>query len=763
MKNKLVFFLFGFLLTGCSVTRTLDEGQVLYKKTTIEVDAQEKDKSIEKDLKDIPEPKPNQRIFGVLPLRLWFYNLAGDSVPDKGFRHWVQTKLGRPPVIYKDYFVSTTETELRTALQNKGYFNPTINSEKKTKGRKIEVTYNVDVSKPYRINKITYPEPKDSLTSYILLQKQESLIDSGSQFNLDVLIAERERISKRLKNEGFYYFAANHMLFELDTTKKKDKLVDVELVIKDDAPDRIRNVYYLNNIYLYHNYNVFSNQKIKRDTTLFNGIYHLYDDTPLTIRKDILNMSVALKSNQRYSNEDYSITINKLTGLGIYKFVNIEYTQSEDDDSSKLNSHIYLTQSKKQYLRLKFEAVTKSNDYSGPGINLGFNDRNTFKGAEQFMINLDGRFETQLSKKDRASNSYEVGINTELSIPRFITPFFDANKYLAQKYTPQTRIRAGYSYLDRGKLFTINRFNLSYGYKWNETKDRSHEINVVSIDFLEAGRISDQLSDNYIIKRNFREQFIFSLNYNYTISELQIQKGLNSFFSTSAEFAGNTISLLDELINSGAAPDKNSKVFGTVYSQYAKFSADYRLYYNFHAYNKLAGRVFMGLGIPYGNSRFLPYNKQFYSGGISSIRAFPSRSVGPGTYMLPDSLQGRYRLEQTGDIKLEINLEYRFSIYKFFKGAVFADAGNVWLLRADAETPGGEFKSSTFLNQLAVGTGAGIRLDASFFVLRLDLAFPLRIPSMPKNDRWVYDDIDFTSKAWRRDNLVFNLAIGYPF
>ncbi len=761
MRNRLAFFILGILLAGCSVTRTLDDGQLLYKKTTINVDAPKNEKSISKEISDIPEPKPNIWLLNTVPLRLWFYNLAGDSVPEKGFRHWMQNKLGRPPVIYKDYYVSTTKKELATALQNIGYFTSQISSEEKIDNKKIELTYNIKVSEPYQINNISYPEPTDSLSYYISQQKYQSLIDSGAQFNLDVLLTERNRIADHLKNKGFYYFSADYLLFELDTSK--NKLVDVKLTIKEDAAKRIRDIYYLDDIYVYHNYNLFNNQKTERDTSYLNGIYHLTDKSKMDVKNDVLNNSITLIPNNRYRTEDYSISINKLLGLGTYKFVNIEFTTSENSDSSKLDSHIYLTQSPKRYMRAKVEATTKSNDYSGPGLNLSYNDRNLFQGAEHFMINLEGRFESQIAQNNRATNSYEVGVNTELNIPRFITPFFDANNYLAQRYTPQTSIKAGYSYLDRGELFTINKFNLSYGYKWNETKNRSHEVNLVSVDFLEAGHISDLLSDNYIIKRNFKEQFIFSLNYTYTFNELQSEKGFNNFFSSTVELAGNSVSLLDELINKGSAPDKNSKVFGTVYSQYAKFSIDYRTYINSGSYNKLAGRVFMGIGIPYGNSRYLPYNKQFYSGGISSIRAFPSRSLGPGTYVQPDSLQSSYSLEQAGDIKLEMNLEYRFSIYKFFKGAVFTDAGNIWLLNKDEEIQGGEFNKSAFLNQLAVGTGAGFRLDASFFVLRMDIAFPLRIPYLPENERWVIDKVNFSSKSWRNNNLVFNLAIGYPF
>jgi outer membrane protein assembly factor BamA len=234
-------------------------------------------------------------------------------------------------------------------------------------------------------------------------------------------------------------------------------------------------------------------------------------------------------------------------------------------------------------------------------------------------------------------------------------------------------------------------------------------------------------------------------------------KAIQTYFQSGIEFAGNTLSLL-----SSDAPEGERNTFlGIAYAQYARTTADLRFYTNTGNYNQLVFRILAAVGIPYGNSNILPYRKQFYIGGSTSVRAFRYRSVGPGTY-LPDSIDNNLFFDQTGDIKLESNLEYRFNIYKLLKGALFLDAGNIWLVNEDPSKPGGKFVFSDILSEMAVGTGFGIRLDASFFVLRLDLGMPLRKPFLPDNDRWVTDEINLKSPSWRRDNLVLNIAIGYP-
>jgi len=333
-------------------------------------------------------------------------------------------------------------------------------------------------------------------------------------------------------------------------------------------------------------------------------------------------------------------------------------------------------------------------------------------------------------------------------------------------YTPNTQISFSYNYLKRVDYFSLQTFQLIYGFKWKENITKEHELNPLNASYTSLGNQTDAfkalLDSNSFLKKSYEEQFIAGGNYSFTYNEQVIQgKKIQFYFQGNAETAGNVFSLIKRISGQKPSSDNPRNIFGSIYSQYAKFSIDTRGFYNFSEKTKFAMRFFAGFGKPYGNSSLLPYTKQFFSGGPNSIRAFQINSVGPGTYLQENN--NRSFLQLGGDIKLELNSEYRFNIYKFLKGALFVDAGNVWLQKSNPANIGSPFVFSNFMKELAVGSGFGLRFDVSFFILRFDLAFPLRKPWLEENNRWVIDQVDFTSSSWRKENLVLNIAIGYPF
>jgi outer membrane protein insertion porin family len=765
VKNNIIYIvLFALSISGCTLTRTLEEGQYLYKKTRVEIVTEdvENSSSLENDLEEYTVPTTNRKFLKLFPVKLWFYNLAGDSVPDKGLRHRIRDKLGEPPVIYKEYYISSSKQELQKTLQNRGFFQPKIEVEKEFNNKKIKVTYRVKTGKPYTINEIQYPKPVDSLTIHMQTYKKKSLIKPKQPYNLDLLKEERQRIAGGLKNEGFFFFMPDHLIFHLDSNARQ-KAIHISLRVKKNIPAQARKIFRIGNIFVHHNYTMSKKQKLS-DTITYNGKYYInYDDT-FQIDKALLNRSITLHQGEKYSADEYQNTIGKLTSLGVFKFVNIQFEQTATGDTSVLKTNIYLTPTVPKSVRFELQAITKSNDYAGPGINVNYRDRNIFNGAEFFLFNIETNFETQIHGNNQGINSYEIGGEVRLDIPKLITPFFDANKYISKRFTPKTQLRAGYSHLNRKDMFTISDLNLSYGYRWNETKFKSHDINLVSVDLFQASKKKNIITRYHLLNNRLEEQFIFSTGYSYTINNLLKKGRWKSFFRPSLEFAGLLFSLYDRTFNTGEDKSvQHTRLFGHDYSRYIRLHTDYRLYYNVDVNNKLASRIIFGLGIPYGRSHVIPYKKQFYVGGSNSLRAFPSRSVGPGSYIMPDSLQESIIPEQTGDIKIEMNMEYRFGIIQYLRGALFVDAGNIWLINKDAQTPGGAFRLSSFLKEFAIGTGAGLRFDASFFVLRLDMAFPLRKPYRQSGDRWVMQQIDFFNPNWRKDNLILNIAIGYPF
>ncbi|MBE3138878.1 MAG: BamA/TamA family outer membrane protein [Actinobacteria bacterium] len=309
-------------------------------------------------------------------------------------------------------------------------------------------------------------------------------------------------------------------------------------------------------------------------------------------------------------------------------------------------------------------------------------------------------------------------------------------------------------------------FQFIYGFKWKEDIRKEHELNPISVSYTsianKSAEFTELLASNPFLKKSYEEQFIAGGNYSYTYNEQVVpEKKMQYFFHFTTEVAGNAFSLVKSIAGGKISSDNPSSVVGSIYSQYAKLSIDGRGYYNFTNKNKLAMRIFVGVAKPYWNSSTLPYTKQFFSGGTNSIRAFHINSIGPGTYQQNADNNGFLQLG--GDVKLEMNAEYRFNIFRFFKGALFADAGNVWLLKSNPANTGSPFSFSGFYNELAVGAGIGLRVDISFVILRFDLATPLRQPWLEENHRWVIDQINFGNSSWRRENLILNIAIGYPF
>jgi hypothetical protein len=377
---------------------------------------------------------------------------------------------------------------------------------------------------------------------------------------------------------------------------------------------------------------------------------------------------------------------------------------------------------------------------------------------------MAGSYEAQLTGKNKNLYAYTLNPQIELYFPRFLVPFKIMRT--SSMYIPKTRISLSYNYLKRVSYFDMRTFQFIYGFKWKEDIKKEHELNPISVSYTSLSNKStafnDLLEANPFLKKSYQEQFIAGGSYSYTYNEQVIaEKKMQYFFHLATEVSGNSFSLFKMATGAKISSENPSTIIGSVYSQYAKISVDGRGYYNFIDKNKLALRIFAGVGKPYGNSSTLPYIKQFFSGGPNSLRAFHINSVGPGSYH--QNADNKGFLQLGGDIKLEGNAEYRFNIFRFFKGAIFADAGNIWLLKSNPANTVRPFNFSTVYDEIAVGAGIGLRIDISFFILRFDLAAPLRKPWLDEGHRWVANQISFGDPAWRSENLILNVAIGYPF
>ena len=750
-------------MAACSGTKHLPKGEKLY--TGGEIKLETTDKINKRFIKTIAgsavRPAPNKSYLGMRP-KLWMYMAAGEN-PKTKFKKWLK-KTGEAPVLISSVKPGVTTAIIDAKLFNIGIFKSYSESKIVEKKHTAKVIYTSHIHKPYIVKELNYAISDDSLSHTILTEKKKSFIKPGEDYNLDILKNERIRIDALLKNNGYFYFNPDYLLFKADTSAVNHS-ISFKLTLKDSIPKNALTVYRINKVSIDQDYSL--NEEVTdrtKDTIRYLNNVFIGKESEMNIRPRVILRSVYLKKNEIYSRQNHNITLNRLMSMGNFKFVQVKFSDSDTIASGFLDVTILMTTMPNYTFRAGTDLVSKSNNFTGPQMNLSLLNRNTFKGAELLNLNMAGSFEAQLSGNNKNLYSYSWNPQVELTFPRFIVPF--KIKRTNSIYIPKTSLSLSYNYLKRVDYFDMRTFQFIYGFKWKENIKKEHELNPINVSYTSLGNQSaaftELLASNPFLKKSYEEQFIAGGNYSFTYNEQVVPvKKMQYFLLATAETAGNVFSLAKLIGGEKPSSENPSKVVGSIYSQYAKLSIDARGYFNFNDKNKMAMRLFAGVAKPFGNSSILPYTKQFFSGGPNSLRAFQINSVGPGTnYQNSDN---RGFLQLGGDIKLEMNGEYRFNIYRFFKGALFVDAGNVWLQKSNPANTGSPFLFSTFMNEIAVGTGVGLRIDVSFFILRFDLAMPLRKPWLEENHRWVTNQINFANSSWRSENLILNIAIGYPF
>ncbi|WP_220628138.1 translocation and assembly module lipoprotein TamL [Confluentibacter sediminis] len=759
--NNYITLLFSVtILIGCSGTRNIPEGDLLYIGHSIEVEKGKESAKIRRkitsELNDLIRPIPNKSIFGMRP-SIFFYNLVGEVKKDKGFKHWVKYTLGKEPVLMSDVDLEYNKKVIQNYVENNGFFNAESKADSTRTGKKAKANYRVNLHNQYKIKSVVFPKDSMLLSEEINKLQEKSVLKVGEAYNLDAIKNERARMDAKLKERGFYYFNEDYLLVQVDSTVANHE-VDLLVKIKNDIPEKAKNQYKINNIFVYPSFN------LKRDTMSTRVMDTVkYDDLNIIDNKTvfkpfIFDKTLLFNKGDLYNRTTHNLSLNRLITLGTFKFVKNEFKEN-DSLKNQLDAYYYLTPLPKKSIQLEALAKTNSANYSGTELNINWSNRNTFKGAELLKVSGFAGLEVQVSGQNNGFNVYRFGGEASLTWPRFISPFKMSS---GSAYVPNTKAALSYEYQLRTKLYSLKTFNGSFGYIWKENERKEHNLNVVNIAYTSSNNVSDlyqsKIAENPSLQKVIDKQFIIGTTYSYTYTNTMLKNRKNNiYFRGGVDLSGNSLGL----VMGAHDTDNPKKILGVPFSQYSKLELEFRHYYNFAEETTLASRIILGAGIPYGNSKDLPFIKQFFIGGTSSIRAFRARSIGPGTFNGNETTNS-FLPDQSGDLKLEFSTELRTKIYKIVKGAVFVDAGNIWLLNESDEKPGAKF-SGKFLDELAVGTGIGLRFDFDFLVLRTDLAFPLRKPYLPKGDRWVMDDIDFGNSSWRKENLIFNLAIGYPF
>jgi len=751
--------------SGCKTTQTLNEGEHLYSGGQINIQKAENSKykkELLQDLEEVNKPQPNEKIGG-MRIGLWAHQKVENE--KAGFyAKWVNKKIGEKPILLEEVNTNSVQKLMKNRMENLGYFNSNVQYEIKKNKKTGFIKYEVTPGDRLHIQSVSFQkvgeEKVDSLIQNYL--KTEKPIEKGAPFSLEKLKTTRSEISEYLKMNGYYYFTSNNLIFEADTlnTKFQNKAT-LTLRIKENVSELALVPYEIGEINVFPNYSVDTSEDTKNsDTTVLKGVHFIQSEN--FFRPDRLYPYLFIKEEENYSPEKEKWTNKRLNSLKTYRFVNIRYREDSSFENGKgqLTTNIYLSPLSKRSFRSELQAVSKSNNFVGPSLNFEYLNRNLFRGGEALRLSSKIGYEAQLNSGDISTNlsSIETGISAELIVPRMISPFPIEEKF---RYSiPKTKFKLSYDLLNRAQWFNLNSFLAVYGFEWNPNIFVTHNLNPVSINYINIGNESaaflNLLESNPFLARSFEQQFIPGLNYSFQWSQLVRNEKRNRFyFAFSADFAGNTLALAQ---NIGGVKGNDKKFWGQSYAQFSRFDFDIRNYQDVGKESRLVSRVFAGIGLPYGNSVSLPYSKQYFSGGPNSVRAFRIRTLGPGNYQPQDQTDGTSFFDQAGDIKIEANVEYRFPLISYLKGAVFTDAGNVWLKNDDGRN--GKF-TSNWINEVAIGSGVGLRLDIEFFVIRLDVATPIRKPG-PEGFQW-QDTFEFGDKSWRQENITWNFGIGYPF
>lgn len=763
LQNILIILLL-LSVCSCSVTKQVPDNDALYIGSKVELKPANdtvkfKKKDLQDELNELVRPAPNKSFLGI-KFKLMIYNMVDTPKKDHGLWYWLKYKVGEPPVLASSVNLEKNRSIIQNRLENRGFFRTEVTVDTTIKHKKMESVYAADVQQRYTIRKVVPPKDSGQIYNIIRRISKNSLLKPKRAYNLDAILNERERIDRRLKETGFYYFNPSDIIVDVDSTVGRHK-VDMYVRIKDQTPFNHLVNYKINDVIVYADYDQKTSDtsgayinSIKK----FQGIRII--DPEKKYNPKIFPQSLVFKPGDNYNRTAHATSLDRLVSLGVYKFVKVEFKEVDSSNRPRLNAFYYLTPMPKKAISLEVSGLTKSNNSTGTAVSLNWKNRNFLRGAELFTASVYGGFEKQVSGVQRV-NTIRAGVDLNLIIPRVIGPFKIHNN---SSFVPQTVANLGYEIFSRDTQYTLYSAKASLGYRWKRSIRNEHQWNFLSINYVRPTNITPgfqaQLDTNITLRRSIQKQFIIGQTYNYNFNSQAIanRKTNNFYFNGNLDVSGN---ILGVITGANVQNDNQKSIFGAPFAQYVRLETDVRYYRRIGKNNVWANRLFAGVGYAWGNSYSMPFTKAFFSGGANSIRAFRARSLGPGSYYAGNPKEV-FVADQPGDMKLELNTELRAKLVSVLYGAAFVDAGNIWTLREDSERQGAKF-TGNFLNQFAVGTGIGLRVDVKFFVIRADLAMPIRKPYITTGSKWVFNQIDFGSSDWRKNNLILNIAIGYPF
>ncbi len=770
-------------VSGCNITRNVKKDEYLLHKNKIEINKKEcgiKDIDFTTDdLYGLIQQQPNKTFLGFIRFRLWVNSYASAGKQTK-FKKWMGRKMGHEPVILDPFQIDRSVDQMELYINNNGFFNSVISTEIINKKKKATVKYNITLAKPYRINHVEYKTDDTAVRNLIYADTINSLFRPGSIYNASLLDDERYRISAMLRNLGYYYFSPEFVFYEVDSAFQNKTLTifqNIEQVlIPNDTNSsyfdrKNHQKYFLNRITINPDFNPVhtdtGNMSVIVDTNFKASVgdYSIYYRDKLKIRQKTLINSIFLEPSKIYTEIAEKNTYKQLSGFALFGYTSLAFKPAthifDPQDSTKkfLNCAIELTRRPVQSFSIETEGTTSGGKLGVAG-NVVYRNLNIFRGGEVFTFKLTGGVEWQAGGINSEPvllffNTVQTGAEATLNIPKFLLPF--SQDRIPKTLQPRTTFKTGVNYQNRPDY---ERYvtNVSFGYNWRARTFESHslipiDISSVSI-FPDSSFVKrlEELNDQRLINQ-YTDHFIMSAKYSYIFNNQQRNKIQNfTFFRWDIETSGNVLNLANNLTNSPKNENDEFTVWNIPFAQYARTNIDFRYYFALKDEHTLVYRNLFGIGIPYGNSKVLPFEKGFYTGGSNDMRGWSYRTLGPGSFS--DTIGNSF--EKMGDVIIQASVEYRFPIYSWFKGAIFTDIGNVWLLNLSESYPGGQFEFKNFMGELAIDAGVGLRMDFSFFIFRIDGAAPIKNPVFSSGNRWRISTLQLKDVIW-------NFGIGYPF
>jgi outer membrane protein insertion porin family len=795
-KKNVVFLLLClaalFLSAGCNSTKYLPAGQYLLRenKVVLKTDGPMPNKGEIKDnISRLIVQKPNSYFLDVFPIKIGWYNVRYKKLhnkPDTSLPKSVER-----PVAFDSAAFPKSMQNIKSYLFNQGYFYARVQDTVVISGRKATAVYTIDAGKNYVINKTNFNVDDSNVLRLVRAAADESRLEKEKPFAYILLEEERSRLTAMLRNNGYYRFTQENITFKIDTLDKRlfkhvespfenainfissaksrtKPLIDIDIIIRLADDTLAYKVYTVGAVNVYPDYRGVNDLS---DTTMIkktiDGVNFKYHNE--YVHPKVLFAHIYLNPGSIYSQADYNKTHVKLNELGIFQYIHINPRQNRQ--TGILNYDVFLNRAKKHDFSVNYEFSRGTTYDLGNSIGANFRDRNFLKGANLLTFGVSGGVEWAYNNNPQ-SNFFEHfniltrygGVNASIDFPKFLAPI--ASSLFDNSNLPHTIIGAGANLIERVNYFTLVNTRANFSYSWRQTQTKTWVLSPAFINVIHLPVRTDSfkkiLDSNVYLRNSYKENFIEGESISFVFDDNQKKRGINySYLKLGLEEAGSLLGAVNQV---GVALRDLYKID---YAEYIKFDFDARHYFTLRR-SVFACRFSGGIGVPYGKSQTLPYIKQYYAGGPYSLRGWRIRTLGPGNYYIKTA--NTSQIDRTGDIKLELNGEYRFPITPLFaglakmNGAFFADAGNIWLTKRDLSYPGGEFNLATLGQDIAADIGAGARFDIlSFITLRIDAAVQVKKPYVHENSGWVFNKLDFYDTSWRSENLSWFITIGYPF